>query len=179
MKLESNRISLDRLATLCKVDTPQDFQDKLDSGYTYGYVYKQALENGKTESEAEQLAVDAESEEMGEACTKYHAALVDVSEHVFAEHGLVMTPIVPKKHPDCLPFEFRVMPKTTWKDALTKVRETVNGYGPFHFYTNKEMAESIPETDRGTVLCHLSWCFRAWEVYGDNSPKSRIERAMR
>jgi hypothetical protein len=178
-KPASNRISLDTLAKLCKVDTYDSFSEGLDTSSTYSVVYKGAIEEGKSEDEAEEFALKIESEEMGEACDKYHAAIVAACEEVFDQHSLILEPVVSRKYPNALPFEFRIKPKTTWNEALTLIRETINGHGMFEFRSNAEMCSSIPANTRTTVLGHIHWMFQRWDVYGDYSPAYRIDRRMR
>jgi hypothetical protein len=184
----SCQVSFDDLCRMAKVRTMEDFDsDLMDNGSAYPYVYKQALEDGKSEADAEQAALTAATEEETEATNKYHDAVMGVVDRLFSEHKLLLMPVYTRRHKRLIAqrkaseraYEFRVVPQGTWTEALLEIRQTLNGAGPFYFGSNAELTESGPWTVRQAVLSHLHWIFEWFSVYEGGSCSSRIDRALR
>jgi hypothetical protein len=178
-KPSSNKVNVDRLCALLGVDSFPDWDERLmqcDTG-TYGYALDEALREGKSQEEAEQIAMKVEGDEREEAYNKRYDAVLAVAEDVFGKHGLNLVPV--KGHETDRPWEYRIVPQESWKDALTRIRITINGVGMFEFANDKEFCESIPCTVRECVLTHLHWIKDWYEVYEGGKASSRIERRMR
>lgn len=187
MKVVSNKITLDDLCRWAKVETIEDRFDKFEASGAYGFAYDQAIEEGKSEGEAEEAGMEAERAELDEAYSKYHDAVISTMEDCFNKHSLELKPALSRrqkryaiKHPDRVQaYEFRVVPVGSWFDALSNVRQTLNGAGPFFFGTNREFCKSGPYTVRGAVLNHLHWIPEWFDVYEGSKCRSVIERKLR
>ena len=176
MKKLSNILSIDELCNLLDVSKASDVIDCiLECSSTYGYVYTEALDAGSTEEKAEELAQEAESDELGEYWEKYENAVVSIADSLFSKHNLTLTRINSKKNG----ITYKVMPVNNWRNSADCIRETINGVGYFHFDSLKELLTSGPYTPKEAVLEHLDWIKYYPSVYGDTSVKTRLDRAMR
>jgi hypothetical protein len=142
---------------------------------SYSYAMEEALGEGKSEEEAEEIAQKAESEERGEEYSKWHDAVVETADHVFGKVGIKLVP----KSNARTPYEYKFVPQKSWKDSANEIREIINGVGYFHFDTLKEFLSSGPYTEREAVLYHLHHAMSYGEVYGDSSPKDIFDRNYR
>lgn len=136
----------DDLAKLLGIMSPDTFEERLiDSG--------------------------ADDESVVEGYRNYKNALENVADHVFGEHGLVLT--------ERKSGGYKIEPIESWRDAAAKIVHTINGVGMFHFSSVKEFLDSGPYTAREAVLSHLGYLKRRSEVYGEPSPQRMFESAMR
>jgi len=124
------------------------------------------------ESQAEEVWQNAEWEAQKEVFAQWHHAVLRAAEDLFEKHELELVP----RGKDDLPYEFKIKPLKSWKDAADQIRETINGVGYFHFYTLKEFLDSGPYTPRQAVLGHLHYIKDYPEVYGTYSARSLYER---
>jgi hypothetical protein len=167
-----SEVTIDRLCTILGVETLSDWSDGLDGCETYSHVYKEVLASGASESEAEEQAGQAESDELGEATEKYRAAVLAVAERLFAEHRLTLVERADK-------WSYRVVPEKSWLDSLGAIVQTINGVGTFEFRNARELCESGPWTPRQAVLSHLGWIADWPDVYEGSKAKSLVERQLR
>lgn len=165
-------LSLERL---CKLFGLPDPADNESSGGTYAYCYREAVNDGKTESEAEEIAQAAEQDEQDEQDKKQLEAILRVSVDAFDTHDLTLATVDSGKHRG----DYRVTPRKTWRDAAERVRDTINGVGHFHFSSLRELRDSGPYTDREVVLLHLGYIPDRAEVYGTARARHSYDRAMR
>jgi hypothetical protein len=131
------------------------------------------------EHEEESLKIEAERRD--EMYRSWHDAVEAVAERLFGEHGLELVPVKFKRKvpPNTRPWEYRVVPKTTWEDAAEQIRQTVNGAGPFYFSSLKEFLDSGPYTYRQAALTHIGWIKDYPAVYGDRSAQMQYDSLMR
>ena len=175
-KKHNAQVTLDELCALFKLDTIEKFDDRLCSFGTYGEAYKYAIAEGRSEEEAEEAAMKAESDERDEAVTKYRDAIIAAATKLFAEHHLVLTE---KKRRGRMTDTFLVAPDKSWRDSAACLVETINGYGMFHFANVRDFCVSGPYTPKEAVLGHLHWIESYPAVYGSTSARSMVDRAMR
>lgn len=149
------------------VDRAEEWSDDA----TYGYVYRESIASGDSEDVAEGKAMAAESEVRDDAWRQLMGGIDSAWERMLADHDLRGVPEKSGK--------IRILPVTTWRDAAKKIRDTVNGMGPFYFSSLREMRESGPYTYRELVLSHLGWMHHQPEVYGDTRYHRIVELAMR
>ncbi len=174
----SDVVTIDDIAKDFKVDSVGDYDEKVlhSGGGSYDFVYKQALEAGKTEEQAEEAAREAEDEERDEAVGKYMDAVMFVADRLYGEHGLTLVPKHKGKHQS---YDFKVVPEKSWEDAADRIRQTINGVGYFEFNNLRDFLTSGPYTPREAVMEHLHWIASWPEVYGEGKPGSMVERRMR
>ncbi len=174
-------VDFDALARLLGAEAMSDYMDRVDhysSGEVYAHAAREARERGETEDQAEEAGERAEEADRDEACTKYADAVVSVADSLFGEHGLELAPISHRKSKTA--WEWRVVPRESWRAACNEIRETVNGVGYFRIESTAEMIRtSSCVSARDCVMGHLHWIKRWPDVYGEPSVTSRIDRAMR
>ncbi len=175
MKALPDKFEFDVLCAKFGITTIESLLDQYDDTGTYFEAYKYAKKEGKTDEEAEEEALTAESEERDAYFSKYIRAVMTVLEKGFKEHGLVLKEITSGKNQG----KYLVTPQTTWEDAAAKIVETINGYGDFHYRSVKEFCNSGPYTLRQSVLSHLHWIGDAPAVYCDPSFARQVEQEMR
>ena len=172
----SRVFDLDRICKLIGVQTLTDFDEQLMrwDGWDeiYGGAMKQALDDGKTEAEAEAIAEKAESDERDDAHKQYRNAVISAAEWLLGEHGLTLVELKDG-------WRWRLVPEKSWRDAAEKIRTTINGYGMFEFHDVREFCSAGPYTVCQAVMNHLGWMKQYAAVYGDVSAEARVERAMR
>jgi hypothetical protein len=173
----SDKIDVNQLAELFKLPEWDKIDEhNLDYYWESGNeAYKYAIRNEESEEDAEKAREDAESEASGEVFNSWHDGVTSAAERLFGEHDLELSPTTS----DRTPFEYLVVPKTTWRAALAKIIETINGVGYFHFNDVEEFLDSGPYTEEEGVLSHLHWIESYPEVYGDTSARSTFDRAFR
>jgi hypothetical protein len=177
----SDKVDVNELAKM--FDLPDyDKIDEQNVDYVWengDYAYKEALGGGASEDEAEEARQKAEGEAQTEIYNKWHSGVIDAAEALFGEHGLTLVPIKPK-HRGSLPYTYKVVPTTSWNDALKQIIETINGVGYFHFSNPKEFLDSGPYASaRIGVLTHLHHIKDQPAVYGGTSAQSIFDRAWR
>jgi hypothetical protein len=174
-KRTSPYITLDELCQLLGVQTPVErFDHPFDTG-TYSAAYDQAIEEGLGEGEAEELALQAESEEEAEIWGNYISAVEHVAKKLFAEHRLTLANVEKGKHRG----EYLVSPQKSWVDSADEIIKTINGYGMFYFGTTGEFFRSGPYTPREGVLGHVHW-IKSWpDVYEGTKARSLVEARLR
>lgn len=167
----SGKISIEQLAKMFGLPD----WDRIDE-MNQDYYWQQA--HGAGDEEAQ---LTAEQEAQGEVWAKWYDAVESAASKLFEEHGLELHGIVKgrDKGRDRRPYEFKIVPTTSWNDAADKIRETVNGYGAFHFNNLREFLDSGPYTARQAVLEHLHWIKQYPAVYGSTSAQQMYERAWR
>lgn len=177
----SDKVDINELARM--FDLPDyDKIDEQNVDYVWengNYAYKEALQQGESEEEAEEARQKAEGEAQTEIYSKWHGGVLAAAEQLFGEHELELVPLRPK-HRGSLPYEFRVVPKTSWNDSLKLIIETINGVGYFHFSSPKEFLSSGPYASaRIGVLTHLHHIKDHPAVYGGTSASSIFDRSWR
>lgn len=173
--------NVDELAEFFGIPTWESLDDNItsDNG-AWSYAHEEALKEGKSEEEAEELAMQAESEERDEYYKKWHDAMESAVEKTLAHINIELTPVKSKgaSH-DARPYEYKISPKKDWKDSAEQIRDIINGVGMFEFGTLKEFLDSGPYTPREAVLSHLGYANSYADVYGDRSAKDIYHREMR
>lgn len=161
-------------------DIDENFSDYSADNDIWGYAHREALEEGKSEEEAEEIALQAESDARDEYYTKWHDAMISAVEKTMAHIHMDLTPVKPKdSKPGLRPYEYKVSPTKDWKDSADQIRDIINGVGMFGFDTLKEFLDSGPYTAREAVLSHLHYANSYADVYGDRSAKDIYHREMR
>lgn len=175
----SDKVDVNELAKM--FDLPDyDKIDEMNVDYVWeqgDYAYKETLSQGGSEDEAEEARQKAEGEAQSETYSKWHSGVTDAAEKLFGEHGLTLVPKKPK-HKGSLPYEYKVVPTTSWNDALKQIIETINGVGYFHFSSPKEFLDSGPYASaRIGVLTHLHHIKDHPAVYGGTSAQRIFDKA--
>lgn len=172
-------LNVDEIAKLFDLDEYNDLHERNTDYFweTGDYAYKQAIDDGASEEEAEKAREDAEHEADTEMFHQWHSGVMAAAEHLFGEHRLTLVPA--NKKPDRYPYEYRVIPQKSWEDAAAAIVETINGVGMFEFNGVKDFLASGPYTPRNGVLTHLHWIKRHPEVYGDRSAQDIYRRSFR
>lgn len=183
MNQYNDKLNMDDITKLLGVDSLSNFDDRImycvDSG-AYSFAFKEAKSEGKSDEEAEELAMKAESEEQSEYSNNYYDAVMFAAEWLFGKHGLQLHPVKVKGKEVSRPWEYKVIPSTSWDVAFTSIRETINGVGMFDAYNAKEfMKSTCCTTARQCVLMHLHWMRDYCSIFGESSISSIIDRRMR
>jgi hypothetical protein len=168
-----NTLTMDKLAGLFGLPT---LDTVYDNSIDYvaecgGWAEVYALRGGATEAEAESARDAAEAEANTEVYDKWYTGVTNAAERLFEAHGLRL---VARRNGS-----FAVKPAKSWDDALTQIRETINGVGYFYFASNREFLLSGPYTPMQAVLSHLHWTADYPAVYGEESAKRTYENACR
>lgn len=168
-------ISLDELCKLFKVETMEDFQDRIGGTIDscYGAVYDDAIKEGCSEEEAEDRAREAESDELDTALKDYKNAVISVANKLFGEHNLTLDEM---KSGVC---RYAITPKISWDESASHIIGTINGIGMFYFRNVREFKNSGPYTGRQSVLSHLHYIASWGEVYGGGKASAMIENKLR
>lgn len=164
------QITLDRMAKILGVKTPEEYDEVLfeNPSDTYGVVYREALADDCSEEEAEEKAQAAEQKEREEAYNKYVDALVSCFEQEAENLKLEVAPLKTK------PGVYSLTPTEGWVASAVKVRSIVHGITGFWFTSFQEFLSSGPYTPRKAVAEHLGHLGSQWKLYGYASPSSRV-----
>lgn len=167
--------NLDELAAFFDIPTWESIDENFSDSGAWSYAHKEALNEGKSEEEAEELGMQAESDERAEYYNKWHDAMESAVEKTLAHIHMELTPTKTGSRP----YEYKISPKKDWKDSAEQIRDIINGVGMFGFDTLKEFLDSGPYTPREAVLSHLGYANSYADVYGDRSAKDIYHREMR
>jgi hypothetical protein len=173
-------LELPQIAKMYGMPDPEDvdmqFGESEFSMEIQDAAYKQAIDDGHSEEEAEQIGMDAEVEARGEEMRKVRDAMVASAERLLEKHGLELAPV--GKDPRNT-WTFKVIPTHSWEEAAAKIMQTINGVGQFEFNSLRDFLESGPYTPRQAVLSHLHWTAYWPEVYGEKSAERYYYDQMR
>jgi len=181
-------VDLSEIATLMGVVDPESFDYGIDGdSFTYDYVYREALreaiDDEKSESEAEEYAegkaMEAESKDYEDAFSSYRSNVESVFDRLLGNVGMTLDITEKSKgrgKEKYKIYQYKIEPVKSWDDAASQIRQLVNGVGHFHFYTMKDFLDSGPYTPRQAVESHLSYLKRYHEVYGGSSPSVHVNR---
>lgn len=175
MTAKKRYFSLDSVAELVGADIPSDVYMSWDFSETYCYYRKEALNAGKTEEEADEAAIMAESNEQDEQLAKLVRATEKAAETLLGYHDLLLVKTDSKKHG----VRYEIKPKHNWHGSLRHIIETINGVGYFHFGSVGELLRSGPYTPKQAGIGHLGWVADYPQVYGESNAKNMVEREMR
>lgn len=151
----SDKRSLDQLATMLGIETSDDFIER-------AFRYDPGSEEAETE-----------------AYHNYHNALMHVAENLFELHGLILAPVHFPRSDKRYPTEFQIAPEKSWDVAARKLLTTINGVGDISFSSLKDFLDSGPYTARQAVLSHLGYIGRYPDVYGTPNAERQFERYLR
>ena len=181
-KEPSAKITIDALAAMFGLPSQESIDEmNLDYYAECADARREFLDEhtDATEEEIEESGFEAERAAQDDVYRKWHGGILRAAESLFEAHGLELEAcVLPKSAPsNALPYEFRIVPLTTWQDAAEKIRETVNGMGPFWFSSVAEFIATTDGTARRTVLSHLGWIKHYPVVYGTRSASALYEGA--
>lgn len=129
---------------------------------------RQAITDGYTDDEAENKAEEAEAEVMKEQYDNYNKSVRNTLNYLLNFHGLNF--VENKTH-------MYLIAEKSWKDVAEKVRETINGMGPFYYESVKEFKDVGPyKSYCDAVSSHLHWLKHYPEVYGCTGYRKIFER---
>jgi hypothetical protein len=180
-RLTSDKLDMDRICRLLKVDTLDQRTEWLER-HACGSLWGTASEDW---TEEQNMAY--ELEQMTEASNAYVDAVMHVMHDCLDKHGLELVAVPPKSKralrtwdPD-RSWEYRVQPTPgrTWRDVADNVRRTINGVGMFVFDTTREFLDSGPYTAREAVLQHLGWIPDWYDVYEGRKVATLVEGRLR
>ena len=171
----SNKITFDQLCSLLGVSSLSDLEEDFfrnQSGASYSFAYSCAIQSDKSEEEAEEIAREAEGQDLGEYTNKYILAVESVAGALFNFHYLNL--IETKTE-----LTYRIVPMHGWAKAANEIIRTINGVGMFYFSSLREFFKSGPYTSRSAVLEHLHHIPYYYEVYEGSKARSMVEKKMR
>ncbi len=158
---ESYGETLDFLLDVMDMDRiPGRSDDALDFTYpeTYDYAYKQAVEEGYTDQEAEEKAQEAEGEERDEDYKRWVDAVEHAINSCLEPHKLELVEKDGK---------YYIAAPEGWHKAADELACTISGYGTFHYNDGKELKEVGPYKSYClAVMEHIHWMKYHAEVYG-------------
>lgn len=168
--------TIDDLATFFGLpDYASLHDDNIDYIFEAGdWAKKYALEQGKSEAEAEEAREEAEMEASDKLHSAWYDGVESAANTLFGEHGLVLKP----KGAEERPFDFKIVPEFSWDNAATKILETLDGYGAFHFEDLRDFLDSGPYTAKEAVLTHLHWIKQFPVVFGSYSAQHYFDKAL-
>jgi hypothetical protein len=135
---------------------------------SYDSAYKQAIDDGYTDEEAEEKGREAEDEEYSSLFKEYTASVERTIRYLLNFHEL---DLVENKN------KYYIEPHISWEKSAALVKETINGYGTFYFETVKEFKECGPYKNYcEAVIQHIHWLKYYPEVYGARGYQSVYER---
>ena len=100
--------------------------------------------SGRALEEAEQEGEQAATDEL---YGKWRSAVESVAESLLDEHGLLLD--------EKARGQYRLKPDTSWRDAVDKIVNTINGVGYFYFDSTQEFLDSGLYTPKVAVIEHL------------------------
>lgn len=175
--MSSNRLSWNRLAGILQVPSPDAFISRLEEIAMLEHIEREEEESDEAYEERRNKI---ENSYLDEACKKYFDAIESVAEKLFAEHKLTLTLVKEEGEEEY----FLVSPEKAgvkgWYRAAQEVIQTINGYGMFEFTSVRDFYEASSEaTLEATVIGHLPWLKKWYEVYGEPNAQCRIDKLMR
>ena len=170
MRKLPSKFDIDGLCKLLEIEQHDVSNHFIDE---FLWAKDNAIKEGKTEEEAEEIGQQAECDACDEHFVKFKSAVLHTAEQLLDIHSMKLVGLKDG-------YRFEIAPKTTWEDAATAIKETINGYGSFYFKSTKEFLTSGPYTARQAVLSHLHWMKQYAAVYCDSSlnPANIFEREM-
>lgn len=154
--------------------------DEIDE-YNVDYIadvgmqaYDDAIDDDATDEEADDARNEAEMEASDEVFRFWHNGVMAAAEEAFDHVGLILDPV----SDDDYPWEFKLKPETSWKNAADGILDLINGVGIFYFGSLNEFLDSGPYTPKEAVLEHIGYLPRYYEIYG-GSASMAYERAWR
>lgn len=127
-----------------------------------------------SEDELEVIGIQAEETCEQALYRSWHDAVEGAASELLREHDLELSPV---KEDDPLPFEYEIVPETTWQEAAKHLAMTIEGVGIFSVDLDEEAADE--ESARDFVLSHLAWIAYHPEVYEGPSAQRLYERYWR
>lgn len=177
----SDRRNIDQLAAMFDLP-PWDDIDELNRENIWipgNQAYESAIEEGESEDVAEKARERAEERAGEEIYNTWYDAVERAAEELFGKHHLELVQTgrqgTPKRR-----YEFKIVPKVSWRDAAEKIRQTADGVG--YAYVGNDVNEFLklgPWTPRQAVLEHLGVIADYPEVYGSHSARQIYEVAFR
>ena len=164
--------TIDMLIEVMSLDLPSGEEvDEQMMDYTcetYGYVLKQAKEEGYTDKQAEEKAMEGEDKERAEEFSKYQNAIMRTLNYLLNFHDLELEKI--GKH-------YYLIAQKSWKEVANKVAATITGYGMFEYNNGKELRDVGPYKNYcEATIQHLHWLKYYPEVYGETGYRRVYER---
>lgn len=168
---KENLDTLDMLIRMMSLDLPTTQEVEEDmlnySGETYGYALKRAIEEGFTDEEAEEKAQEAEQEERDDEFKKYMQSILNTIRYLLNFHDIELETRNKRYY----------LTSKSWKETAEKVKETINGMGPFYYESVKAFKDVGPYKNYcEAVMSHLHWLKDYPTVYGDTSYRRIYER---
>ena len=155
-----DKMSMDRIWGLTEWD-----EENIDSfSELYSYEYKQAIDEGFTDEEAEEKGREAEDEARHEAYEEYQKKVFQAINYLLRYADLEL--VKGKK------YKYYIAPikGTSWEGAASKMAEVISGYGTFQYNNGQELKDVGPyKTYSKAVMVHLHWLKHGPEIYGDKS----------
>lgn len=148
-------ITIDRMADLMGIETPEDMWDKYWSFNLVG-----------DDEESEQAELD-------ELWKNYVNTMIACFEELLEKFKLEIV------QPNPEVYDWVLKPTETWEAAAEEIRETINGVGMFYFSDLKDFLRSGPYTAKAVVLTHLHWMKRYYDVYEGSKMSSVFNRRLR
>ncbi len=164
--------TIDMLINVMSLDLPMGEEAKesfMDyPSESYNYVLKQAKEDGYTDEQAEEKAMEAEDKERSEEFEKYQQSIVRTLNYLLNFHDIELEEKGKK---------YYLVTQKSWKEVADKVATTITGHGMFEYNSGKELKEGLScKTYCEAAIQHLHWLKHYTEVYGERSYRSVYER---
>lgn len=166
----SNTISIADLTAISCMRNPDHVWDEIcDSSISiYPEAYKKYIAQGKSENEAEELALDAQSNWSDEQFVKYMDELEAKAckNLYFYDLNLSIHHHFHGKSARLKRIEYSVSPSISWKSSLTKLRHLMGAIGTFA-YSNQELLDSLgTNSPKQAVMNCIHYISHHREVYG-------------
>lgn len=190
LKHVENKITWNQMAKLLGVKTPEDKSEEVYENVIsgdFGWLHKEVREDltreyegedSPTEDEIDQEMANREEiiiqDECAEADIEYRRAIRYVMEKLCNAHDLCL---IDNEDGE----SFFVEPaEGDWKNAASKIIQTINGVGYFEFDSIETFIDCGPYEDaEQAVLSHLHWIAEWPNVYEGTKAKSMVERQLR
>lgn len=180
-KRVQDTFTLDEIAKLLGVTTWEKMEEMNPDawGYQYSEAHRQAKAEGLSDEEAEEKALEAESQARDEDYRSWKNAMEHVAETFLGYHGMTMSPLKTKSYLYKITSACAnpLTGEPNWDEPAEKIMGTINGDGILgHIASLKDFKymEST-KSSRKIALEHLSWIARYADVYGVASAKRMME----
>ncbi len=152
-----NQISLEDLAKMVKMQSPDQFWEDLSINFNLSEAENNFLSEGKSQEEAESLVLEMERDCLDKEYGNYVNELVSKSEILLQKYDLIISQEKGK---------YFISPRISWRNAASQVLELINGIGMFHFSSLSEFLGSGPYSPKESVMNHIHHLSSHNEVYG-------------
>lgn len=137
-------------------------------------VEQEAINDGASQTEAEQKGYDTEEETIERMYKYWKASLESTMEYLLERHDLGFNIIKKKGHESGI----RIT-SSNWRASAAKILDTLNGVGVFYASSLKEFYETTSvKSYKELVLSHLHYILDYPKVYGITGADMHFENTL-